>query len=382
MRNLIAAYSHEAVRSTMRQKGEGARNIIAAPTTRRQLRGWKKTPSKLIIALYLGYTIIVNFWYHTHDEAEMPPMIERQRPTMAPRNSSLDTIGFIHIGKTGGSSISNLLRNGCNSFQSGPCRIVANETIVSKLVEHYYHVPDFWRLPTSNHRVYIISVRDVYDRTVSALLYHHPENVKYYNMTETRKQKYLGPLAYKCFPTLETFSSLMMRGNSTMCNYPYRHNVVEDSNCSELACAVIHGKVRFFTHLFFNYRNILNTKIPTTEPKRQLYAIRQEHLWDDWSKINSIFVGQRNDATDEQTPVIIPSGELSNQRNITGLKLPVTREISDQGRTKLCKALESEYVAYFQILQRAENINASDLEDSRKIASRNCPHLDTRSMLT
>jgi len=145
---------------------------------------------------------------------------------------------------------------------------------------------------------------------------------------------------------------------------------------------VIHGKVRFFTHLFFNYRNILNTKIPTTEPKRQLYAIRQEHLWDDWSKINSIFVGQRNDATDEQTPVVIPSGELSNQRNITGLKLPVTREISDQGRSKLCKALESEYVAYFQILQRAENMNASDLEDSRKIASRNCPHLDTRSMLT
>ena len=143
----------------------------------------------------------------------------------------------------------------------------------------------------------------------------------------------------------------------------------------------IHGKVRFFTHLFFNYRNILDTKIPRTEPKRQIYVIRQEHLWDDWSIVNNMFGRQRDDDTDEQPPVIIPSGELSAQRNTTDLNLPVTREISDQGRMKLCKALESEYVAYFQLLQRAENMNANDLEDSRKIALRNCPNLDTRSML-
>ena len=225
----------------MRQQEE-ARNIVAAPRTRRRLRSWKKSRSKLIIGISLGCSILLNclypWWYYNDVEVEMQPMIGRQRPTMAPRNSSLDTIGYIHIGKTGGSTISNLLRNGCNSFKSGPCRVVANETIVSKLVEYYYHIPDFWRLPTSNHRIYIISVRDVYDRTVSALLYHHPENAKYYNLTETRKQKYLGPLAYKCFPTLETFSSLMVRGNSTLCNYPYRHSVVDDSNCSELACAV------------------------------------------------------------------------------------------------------------------------------------------------
>jgi hypothetical protein len=54
--------------------------------------------------------------------------------TMPPRNSSADSFGFVHIGKTGGSTISHLLRNGCNSFQTGPCRNITNETIVSKLV--------------------------------------------------------------------------------------------------------------------------------------------------------------------------------------------------------------------------------------------------------
>jgi hypothetical protein len=56
------------------------------------------------------------------------------RPTLPPRNSSVDTAGFIHIGKTGGSTITTMLRNGCNSFTSGPCRNVTNESAISKLV--------------------------------------------------------------------------------------------------------------------------------------------------------------------------------------------------------------------------------------------------------
>jgi len=57
-----------------------------------------------------------------------------QLPTPPPRNSLVDTAGFIHIGKTGGSTISKLLRNGCTSFITGPCRNVTDETVVSKFV--------------------------------------------------------------------------------------------------------------------------------------------------------------------------------------------------------------------------------------------------------
>ena len=65
----------------------------------------------------------------------------------------------------------------------------------------------------------------------------------------------------------------------------------------------------------------------------------------------------------------------SNRRNVTGMKLPVTREISDGGRTKLCEALASEYIAYFELVRKAENLNANDFEEWRKIAVRNCPRL-------
>jgi len=167
----------------------------------------------LIVVICLSCSILLNLlnpWWEHDDDFTMShsePLMEQQnrnavimsnthvrqqqRRTMAPQNSSHNTIGYIHIGKTGGSTISNLLRNGCHSFSgSKPCRKnIANETIISKLVEHYYHVPDFWRLPTSNHRAYIISIRDPFQRTVSALLYDHPSNTKFYKIRETKMQK-------------------------------------------------------------------------------------------------------------------------------------------------------------------------------------------------
>lgn len=118
----------------------------------------------LIVVICLSCSILLNllnpWWEHDDDfiMSHSEPLMEQQnrnavimsnthvrqqqRRTMAPQNSSHNTIGYIHIGKTGGSTISNLLRNGCHSFSgSKPCRKnIANETIISKLVEHYYHV--------------------------------------------------------------------------------------------------------------------------------------------------------------------------------------------------------------------------------------------------
>ena len=77
---------------------------------------------------------------------------------------------------------------------------VDNESQLSKLIEHYYHVPDFWRLPTSNHETFLISMRDVFDRSISSLLYQHPLNAQAYNLTLSNNQKTNGPMAYRLGP--------------------------------------------------------------------------------------------------------------------------------------------------------------------------------------
>lgn len=72
------------------------------------------------------------------------------------------TIGFIHMGKTGGSNLARLLMNGCHSMKPKPCKtFVPNETIISKLVQDYYHiVQDTEKIKDSNHSIYILTSRD------------------------------------------------------------------------------------------------------------------------------------------------------------------------------------------------------------------------------
>ena len=232
-------------------------------------------------------------------------------------------------------------------------------------------MPDFHRLPTSKHGTFIISVRDVYERTVSSFLYHHPKNAAVNNLKLNKGHEEYGPMAYSCFDTLDEFATLVNGiQNPTDCKYPYRHNVVDATDCAALACATLHGKVRFFVHLFFNFRNILETKLPK-DPPRQIFVIRQEYLWYDWERLNILW-GQK-----EQ--VYIPPSNF-NQRNVSGLQLPVTRSMSPRGRELLCTALEAEYRAYFQILAMSRNINESDFENSIWIAGKSCPNLNFQSI--
>jgi hypothetical protein len=276
--------------------------------------------------------------------------------------------GFVHVGKTGGSTLSFFLRNGCHSFLKKPCKVVPNETAISFLTDKYYHVPDFHKLPETKHDAYIISTRDVFKRTVSAFLYHHPGNLKHYHVRLSTQEKREGPIAYRCFPTLEKFASLLTKGNSTDCDYPYSHKDIITDNCNELACAALHGRVRHFTHLFFHYRKLFD-KIPKPTDQRKWYVVRNEHLWEDWFEVNEM-LGEPPDSSREHPTF--------HARDIKGLKLPATRDISDERRDQLCKALETEYEAYFLMLQHSENMNEDDLKEAVEIGKQSCPNLDLR----
>ncbi len=116
-------------------------------------------------------------------------------------------------------------------------------------------------------------------------------------------------------------------------------------------------------------------------PKR-LFAIRKEHLWEDWFSIDKILQNDLNrhrwqsqEHTEQRLPLI------PNERNVTGMKLPVTSDITNARKQLLCKALEPEYHVYFEILKHAENIGGSDMDSAIKIAKENCPNLHFDSMI-
>jgi hypothetical protein len=305
---------------------------------------------------------------------------------------------FVHIGKTGGSTISVLLRNGCHSFRPHPCRSVPDESMASRLIESYYHVPDFSFLQQSHHDFLVFSTRDPFDRVKSAFTWEHLENRLARNETvdEFKLAKY--EEAYKCFPTLQRFveylgeegvADRLRHADSTHFHYPHKQNWVSAESCVDLARAAFHGKVKLYNHFYFSYQKILSFLPGLIQPQQKkqqqpvdnaptlCYAIRQEHLWNDWVKLNER-LGQATGTVHEQetaSRTIRNSTELELQN-----RLPVTRAL--QSVETLCRALRGEYRAYFWILQRARNLTPADVLQSVIKAKGNCPNLDVGSILS
>ena len=116
---------------------------------------------------------------------------------------------IIHIGKTAGSTLSKLLRNGCPSVVTKPCYHPADETVASRQIRSYYHVMDFQALKQSTHDFLLVTTRDPLDRLISAFCYEHMRNRHATNNTGSLNRFQIKVLdnAYKCFPTLEDFAS-------------------------------------------------------------------------------------------------------------------------------------------------------------------------------
>ena len=292
------------------------------------------------------------------------------RPLKSIRAQNPNGGAFVHTGKTGGSTISVLLRNGCHSFMPHPCRTnFTLESTVSKLVQSYYHVPDFGLLRDSNHSFYIITSRDPFDRTISAFVYDHIKNRYARNETidAVKQSKY--EEAYRCFPSLLHYIEYLGDKPQEF-NYPHKRNWVNAESCSDLAKAALHSRVKIYNHLYFSLFFILSS-IPSLE-KQAIYTIRQEFLWDDWKALNK--------ALGQSDPVYIPLDGMHLLRNVTLLelekKMPITREVNPYGRTILCNALREEYRAFYYILINAKNLSPDDLQKSIARTKLNCPDLN------
>ena len=307
---------------------------------------------------------------------------------------------FVHMGKTGGSTLSLLLKDGCHSFQIHPC--IRNNTDpsqatllnspASRSIHSYYHVPDFGLLSESEHDFYVMTVRDPFARVVSSFIYGHYDNQLARQsqnlLTLNRKQQQKWKAAYTvCFPTLEHFVTYLAgpdENGRLSYYYPYSKQIVNTDSCPDLAKAALAGRIRIFTHLYFNYERlqIFFQTIQNRQPNKELimYVNRQEHLWDDWKDINSAIAGETYQL---EIPAADDTGRHS-ARNMTIMamenKLPVTKELSSKGHEYLCHALIPEYKAYAWFLRQAKNLTPDDVKDSLAEAIKNCPILKERNV--
>ena len=83
-----------------------------------------------------------------------------------------------------------------------------------------------------------------------------------------------------------------------------------------------------------------------TTDKYPTMAIRTEYLNDDWDSSNK-YLGQESDHA------LLPPIAW---RNSTLDKTPSKKDLSEDGKKKLCMALKEEYTSYLSIIQNAINL--------------------------
>jgi len=214
----------------------------------------------------------------------------------ARKGSSLGA--FIHLSKTGGSTLTTLLRNGCHSWVPKPCRRDStidplNETAISKLAT-YYHLPDFLNglLFRTPHEFYTFTIRDPLDRTISAYRALRPENRAVF------KRGYkpgVDAALFDSFPTLESYA----RSLDGIDNYQEGdwQDFAKKGDCKNVAKLSMHEGVPIMTHLHWNLQMIsemLQEKSDLAFMNKTILVVRNEFMSNDWGTANR-FLGQEGD---------------------------------------------------------------------------------------
>ena len=320
---------------------------------------------------------------------------ERPRPPNTPG-------AFLHVGKAGGSTLCKAHARPAHSFRKPwllDARTINGERIVNYFgtLTTYIHTPDFGKLKVSkeqNSRIryfpdysfYVANLRDPLSKLLSAFTYLHPKNG--FAGIHSRDVKKSCREYFKCFPTLESFAT-QIGDDPLIFDYPFGvrenpfgQNGISGTNCTDLARASMANKVEFcVVHLYWNTKSILEI-IPgwhqdglsagtndSSKVKRQktFLAIRSEHMNEDFFHVNKVL--------GDPHPVLL--NELTSKKGrVQSANATVTKDISDLGRSRLCKALLPEYKTYFLAVSRAINLTPQDRQQSLELSRKNCPTLD------
>ena len=335
-------------------------------------------------------------------ELTLTPLQERareiflQNATVTPPPNRLGA--FVHVGKAGGSTLSALLKFGCHSFALQKCdgRYLPNETAVSKLVT-YYHTPDFMnkKLYHSHYEFYLFSLRDPMARAISVYCYEHPYNTyveqnpeayaklltnfnsseavfaykreQWKNMhTRFPKQRKINNYLklYDCFPDLETYANLLDNvDNFTSGEW---EGFAEKGDCENVAKLTMHhGAPSAIQHQHWDLSLIINGGDRDYLANKTVLVVRTEHQNDDWVGANQ-YLGQEGTISE-------PTHKL---RDSSAIDFPIKKDLSEEGRKKLCMALNGEYKIYLKVLAEAVNLSLGDKYDSLQHSRTNCPWLN------
>lgn len=115
------------------------------------MQPWRFCPQKVVsVIVVVSFLLIFHLSTDTINVLQSSTFVAiKTKPDNATIGFNLTnvTAGFIHVGKSSGSTLTGVIRNSCHSFmrhrKTGQCRnedpAIPNETVASELVTAYYH---------------------------------------------------------------------------------------------------------------------------------------------------------------------------------------------------------------------------------------------------
>mmetsp|Transcript_41151 Transcript_41151/g.96540 ORF Transcript_41151/g.96540 Transcript_41151/m.96540 type:complete len:323 (-) Transcript_41151:19-987(-) len=278
------------------------------------------------------------------------------------------TYCMIHVGKTAGTKLTCELR-----YELGYKRYQCKHKFPlsppnSALAKHRggrVHI-DQHHGNCLDDNIFLVSLRNPLERLISWYYFEHLQNEYEWLLEKLDKEAcHFRFHNYKewngCFSTINEFSQACLP-NAT------------EGSCSNLAWDVARGSVACQFHNIYNYRYYLEIMDMYIKKKKwhdggsySLVVIRQEHLEEDFSKLNVLF-------GDKSTSSFVDSRETESIAKQKFNKRKLQREpLSKEGRYNLCRALSDEINIYISILDKAENLDISQREESMKELYNSCP---------
>ena len=206
---------------------------------------------------------------------------------------------------------------------------------------------------------YLFVARNPLSRILSEINYERPDM----NNTEPFSKKWKEKeLYHECnFWTLEDMAQKGLLNDSSDKMSKVCQTRVHDA---------VTGEGKYLPHLFFNYQYYAQFVFKTedyvgksTIPKdANLLVIRNNHMVDDFNKINELIGGGR----DALKPLDIPQNN-AYAKNSTELYL------SESSKVVLCRVLCNEIQVYKDIIRRAINFNDDDVEQTMDELRQTCP---------
>ena len=299
---------------------------------------------------------------------------------------------YVHVGKTGGTTLDKVLRSNCEMYRlygehntarkclSALERGGGGESYLSNITAYTLHTRGSENVESvmreNNITSFLWTLRNPISRFVSAFNMRHPNNSRAMAPSRNKlrreyRTRVRSEFYSECFPTVEHLATIMAEKKKkfiqtvthvSLQSYQGDEIPTKEMDCFDLGVSALRGNglELINEHILYNYRRYASFTVDVY-PNVEILAIRTEHLWHDTKTLNQLLLKRG----EEQTSLAdsrrgMP--QVEHTFSYGSEQFEVKSDLTAWGKAILCCFLSEEIVVFVNLTLQASNLCASEKE--------------------